>query len=204
MSEPIPQLDTGPEVAPQPDKESTPTDWMMLTDPAWTPEDEESEPPGESLLGGWPMWMDGSWGRFQANPAYRPLGPDSPSDPVDAVLRMMISADYGADALLSVLEDTALEIAIDENGVAVVDRAPDGAACVLVVTAPIHRDRVEAADWRGTHAAEIGEALPESGVDVLLNPNSPASMRLSADALREHLAAEPDEAARGPLQTEIG
>ncbi|MCX2731514.1 type VII secretion system-associated protein [Saccharopolyspora sp. NFXS83] len=192
------------EPAPEPDRESAPTDWMMLTDPAWTPEDEQSEPPGEVLLGGWPMWPDGSWGRFQANPGYRPMNPDSPSDPVDAVLRLMVRDDYGADALLSVLEDTALEIALDENGVAVVDRAPDGVPSVLVVTAPIHRDRVGADDWRGTHAAEIAEALPETGVDVLLNPNSPASMRLSADALREHLASAPDDAAQGPVRTEIG
>lgn len=204
MTEPTPEQDLAAGAAAVPDRETTPTDWMMLTDPAWVPPEEGAEPPREVLLGGWPMWIDGSWGRFQANPAYQPLTPESPSDPVDAVLRIMVREDYGAEALLSVLADTALEIALDEDGVAVLDRSPDGVPSVLVVTAPVHRDRVDAADWRGTNAAEIAGALPESGVDLLLNPNSPASMRLSADALRAHLAADEDEAARGSLRTEIG
>ena len=183
--------------------EPGPSDWLMLTEPTWAPESEDDRPPAELVLGGWPSYPDGSWGRFQANPAYEPTTPDSPTDPVDAVLRLIARDDYGADGLLSVLEGTALEIALDEEGVAIVDRAPDGLPSVLVVTSPTHRERVEAADWLGTDVHEIVEALPESGVDVLLNPNSPASMRLDADALRSFLA-EPEAAGRGRVRTEIG
>ena len=41
------------------------------------------------------------------------------------------------------------------------------------------------------HAAEIGRRAPalEHGVDVLLNPGAPASMRLRADAVR-NIAAD--------------
>ena len=177
-----------------------PTDWLLLTDTEWVPESGE-EPPLERVLGGWATWADGSWGRFQANPAYEPATPDSPTDPVDAVLRMLTRDGRGADELLSVLADTALEIALDANGVALVAEAPDGKPSVLVATATVHRDLVQADGWRATDVHEIAGALPESGVDVLLNPNSPASMRLDADALR-NFSADPDPAAQAEVRTE--
>lgn len=183
--------------------EQAPTDWLLLTDTEWNAQSADDEPPAERVLGGWATWADGSWGRFRANPAYEPATPDSPTDPVDAVLRLLTQDGHGADELLSVLEDTALEIALDADGVALVDEAPDGKPSVLVTTAPLHRDRVQAAGWRATDVHEIAGALPESGIDVLLNPNSPASMRVDADALRGFLA-EPDPAVQGEVRTESG
>lgn len=179
------------------------TDWLMLTDPAWAPRSEDEQPPIEAVLGGWPTYPDGSWGHFLTNPGYEPSTPDSPSDPVDAVLRLIARDDYGADALLSVLADVELGIATDEQSVALVDEAPDGKPSVLVVTSLEHRDRVAAPGWYGTDLSEIVAALPESGVDVLLNPNSPASMRLDADVLRNFLA-ESEPESQGEIRTETG
>ncbi|MER5387741.1 type VII secretion system-associated protein [Saccharopolyspora sp. NPDC002686] len=174
---------------------------MLLTDQNWEPESPDDTVPTELVLGGWPSYPDGSWGLFRANPAYQPTTPDSPTDPVDAVLRAISRHGYGADQLLSVLEGSALEIALDDQGVAILDRAPDGVPSVLVVTSAVHRARSTAADWRGTDIREIVNALPASGVDVLLNPNSQASMRIGADALRAHLA-ESAMAERGEVRTE--
>ena len=176
-----------------------PTDWLLLTDTEWAPEFGE-DPPSERVLGGWATWADGSWGRFRANPAYEPATPDSPTDPVDAVLRMLVRDGRGADELMSVLEDTALEIALDADGVALVAEAPDGKPSVLVATATLHRDLVQADGWRATDMHEIADALPDSGVDVLLNPNSPASMRLDADVFRR-FSADPDPAVQGEIRT---
>ncbi|GLY46804.1 type VII secretion system-associated protein [Lentzea sp. NBRC 102530] len=155
---------------------------LLLIDPA---QDPEQEPPWESVLGAWPVDADGVRGRFQPNPIYQPSVPDGPLDPVDAVLRAMLSDDEAVQELKPALRDVLLSIAVDETSTALVRPGPDGGAVVLVATAHGHRAHVESPAWLDVTVEELAKALPAGGVDVLINSGSPASLRLSADAIRD-------------------
>ncbi|ALG10352.1 type VII secretion system-associated protein [Kibdelosporangium phytohabitans] len=167
---------------------------LLLIDPAWAPDEGSDETPVESMIGAWLVNPDGTCGWFQPNPVYRPANPNSPLDPVDAVLGMIAREETGAAGLLpAVLADMTFGVALDEEGTAIVQLAPDGMPSVLVTTSYGHRDRVEAAGWRNTTLAELAAALPSQGVDVLLNPGASTSMRLLADAVREAAEWKPDQ-----------
>jgi hypothetical protein len=157
---------------------------LLLIDSEWAPTEEAPDPPMEALLGAWLVKPDGVRGRFQPNPVYRPSNPDSPLDPVDAVLGLLARGEIGADQLPAVLCDVVFGVAVDERGIAIVRPAPDGVPAVVVTTAYGHRDRVGAAGWRDVTLAQLADALPARGVDVLLNPGASASMRVLADAIR--------------------
>lgn len=157
---------------------------LLLIDEAWRPTEEEPDPPMTALLGAWEV-EDGQPGRFQPNPVYRPLLPNSPLDPVDAVLRRLPES---ADDLPSVLRTATLAIAVDEQGVALVRPAPDGVPAVLVATAYGHR--LPDVRWADITVRQLAKALP-GGVDVLLNPAGPAPMRLLASAIRDIAARVP-------------
>jgi hypothetical protein len=161
----------------------------FLIDSAWEPTEEGQDTPVTSIIGAWPV-TDGVRGRFQPNPLYLPSTKDSPLDPVDGVLGLLARGEFDPDQLPEVLGDVTLAIALDEQGVAIVRRAPDGAPSVLVTTSYGHRDRVEAAGWRNVTLAQLAEALPARGVDVLLNPGAPRSMRVLADAVRAAAAGQ--------------
>jgi hypothetical protein len=155
----------------------------FLIDPAWQPAEEGELTPVTSVIGAWPV-NDGIRGRFQPNPLYLPSTKDSPLDPVDGVLRLLARGEFDPDRLPEVLSDVVLGIAVDEQGVAIVRRAPDGVPAVLVATSYGHRVRIDAPDWRNVTLVQLAQALPARGVDVLLNPGAPASMRVLADAVR--------------------
>ena len=157
----------------------------LVTTQPWTPTEEQPEPPSEALLGVWLMTPEGNPGRFHPNPDYRPSTPDSPLDPVDAVLRRMADVPDATSDLPQVLAHATFGIALDERGVALVRRAPDFQSVVLVTTAYGHRERVDAPRWRDIGLAQLAKALPARGVDVLLNPGARASMRVPADTIRE-------------------
>jgi hypothetical protein len=69
--------------------------------------------------------------------------------------------------------------------VALVRPAPDGVPSVLVATSFGHRRVADVPHWADITVRQLARALPAQGVDVLLNPGAPASMRLLADAVRE-------------------
>ncbi|GHH56473.1 type VII secretion system-associated protein [Lentzea cavernae] len=158
---------------------------LLLIDPA---QDPEQEPPWEFVLGAWPVDAGGVRGRFQPNPIYRPSAPDGPLDPVDAVLRAMTEDDEAVLELRPTLRDVLLSVAVDETSTALVRPGPDGGAVVLVATAYGHREHVESPAWLDVTVEELAKALPATGVDVLINSGSPASLRLSADAIRDAAA----------------
>ncbi|MER7078172.1 hypothetical protein SAMN02982929_05334 [Saccharopolyspora kobensis] len=160
--------------------------WVFLIDPAWS--GDPRQPPREAVVGGWHVDADGTTGRFHANPDYVPSSPDSPTDPVDAALHLAARGELAAEQLLSVLRDAVFGIAIDDAGDPVVAPAPDGVASMLATTAPAHRERVQVAGWRDATTAELARALPDEGVDVLINPGSAASMRVLAGAVRKAAA----------------
>jgi len=157
---------------------------FMLIDSEWEPTDEAPDPPTEAVIGAWLVSPDGVRGRFQPNPVYRPSKPGSPLDPVDAVLGLLANGEIDADVLPVVLRDVMFGVAVDEQGSAIVRSAPDGAPAILVTTSYGHRARVDAAGWLDVTLVQLAAALPVRGVDVLLNPGAPASMRVLADAIR--------------------
>ncbi|MQY24956.1 type VII secretion system-associated protein [Nocardia aurantia] len=186
----------------------TDPEWVFLIDPAWQPAEEGDRPPAEAVVGGWFVDAAGEVGRFHANPDYEPSTETSPTDPVDATLQLVTQGKAGSDELMSTLREAVVGVAVDEDDNPVVDASPDGVPCVLVTTAPAHRDRIEVQRWAEVHAVELAAALPDEGIDVLLNPGAPASMRLIASAVKEAFEGmpipepEPDFAA--PPEDPIG
>ncbi|WP_424186991.1 type VII secretion system-associated protein [Actinokineospora sp. G85] len=164
--------------APEPDTDGL----LLLIDTAWESTDAEPDPPMTAVLGAWPI-TDGQRGRFQPNPVYAPSTPDSPLDPVDAVLRAA-SRGEPADDLPRLLRDAVLGVAVDAEGDVLVGAAPDGVPSVVVTTAPGHRAPVDAAGWLRADVLWLAEALPERGIDVVLNLGGPAAMRVPAEVIR--------------------
>ncbi|AGM08014.1 hypothetical protein AORI_5431 [Amycolatopsis keratiniphila] len=158
---------------------------LLLLDPEFTLSEEQDHLPPQVILGAWVVDEEGEPSRFHPNPEYRPSTPGSPLDPVDAVLRALADGQDVADQFSVVLRDTVLGIATDDEGVAVIKPAPDGVPSVQVTTSYGHRERVgTGVRWLDVTVEELAAALPRQGVDVLLNPGSPASMRVLADAIR--------------------
>lgn len=169
----------------------TEPEWVFMIDPAWQPTEEGDRPPAEAVVGGWFVDAEGEVGRFHANPDYEPSTPTSPTDPVDASLQLVTQGKAGSDELMSTLREAMVGVAVDEDDNPVIDASPDGVPCVLVTTAPAHRHRVDVSQWADAHMVELVGALPDEGIDVLLNPGAPASMRLLATALKEAFAGVP-------------
>jgi hypothetical protein len=165
--------------------------WALLTDPEWRPESPDEAPPAEAMAGGWLLDATGKPGRFLPNPDFVPVSETSATDPVDAVLRLVARGDAPLDVVIPTLRDAFVEIAVTEDGYLLVGPAPDGAPCVGVVTAGVHRARLPFEHWRQVTAETVLEVLPE-GTDILINPEGPAPFRLLAPALRESFANDPE------------
>ncbi|WP_410650726.1 type VII secretion system-associated protein [Amycolatopsis sp. cmx-4-54] len=157
-----------------------------LVDPAWRPSDEHPVAPLDKIIGVWVADAEGQEPLFRPNPVYVPTEPGAHLDLVDGVLRLLANgAGVGAPQLAAALADALLGIAVDDKGAALVRPAPDGMPSVLVATAPGHRPRVDTPGWRAVTVAKLARFLPGQGVDVLLNPGAPTSMRVSAELIRQ-------------------
>jgi hypothetical protein len=167
---------------------------LLLLDSAWKPADDEADPPPEVIKGAWVKTGEGELGRFFPNPQYRPSSPDTPLDPLDGVLRKLARDEGEAEDLADALRVSTLTIALDDEGAALVETAPDGASAVLVASSPGHEKHATAARWCEVSLGELAAALPAAGVDVLINPGSPVFMRFYADMIRE--IVREDEAAQ--------
>lgn len=167
-------------------------DWAVLLDPAWRPRFPGEPPPRQAMAGGWPLDQQGNPGRFEPNPDFVPATPATPTDPADAVLRLLAEGKAPVDDLITTVRDAVLEIAVSHDGYPLVGPAPDGAPCVAVVTAPLHRRTVDAAQWAQVTAEELLDLLPPN-TDILLNPGGPAPMRLLAGALRDSFARDHEQ-----------
>jgi hypothetical protein len=162
--------------------------WIFMLDPAYQAQSRDEQPPVGAVVGGWYVDDEGVTGLFRPNPDYEPSEPGLPTDPVDAAVQLVVRGDADGDELLDTLGQVVYGVALDEEGNAVVTPAPDDVPSVLVTTAPAHRSRVDASDWADVTVAELAEALPDEGVDVLLNPGADASMRLLAAVVKETVA----------------
>ncbi|MEU6128248.1 type VII secretion system-associated protein [Saccharopolyspora sp. NPDC047091] len=162
--------------------------WFFLLDPAW--EDQEEPPPAAAVVGGWFVEGDGETALFRANPSYEPSRPGLPTDPVDAALQLAVEDRVDGAEVLERLSQVVLGLAVDAEGKAVVTKSPDDALSVLVATSPAHQRRVPDARWVEVTVDELAGGLPEAGLDVLLNPGAPASMRIEAAAIEDAFASE--------------
>ena len=167
--------------------------WFLLMDPAWRPSAENEPPPAEAVVGLWPV-EDGVIGKFRPNPAYVPAGENSPSDPLDVVLWLMLEGQAETWRLQLMLRDSLYDVALNSAGRPLVTTSPDDVPCVVVATGEPHRSRVRAPDWQRVDLVELVEQLAD-GVDVLFNPGGPASVRLTGDFLRETTLLGDDELA---------
>ncbi|WP_394617303.1 type VII secretion system-associated protein [Lentzea sp. JNUCC 0626] len=209
--------------------------WVFLIDPAWQAEQAEvaaaegsepARPPLEAVVGGWFVEQAGETSRFHANPSYEPSKPDSPTDPVDATLQLVVRGEAEAEQLLSTMVEGAFGLAVDSENTPVVVLSPDEVPSVLVATAPVHSRRISenealegVAAWAEVTLEQLVGLLPEEGVDVLLNAGAPSSMRLIVAALRDAVTefgaakgtgadvrteSEDGTATPAPPQTEFG
>jgi hypothetical protein len=134
-------------------------------------------------VGMWPLAEDGSVGRFRSNPEYRPVNEDSPSDPIDALLRLTMRGDAAVEQLQLVLADCLVDQAMNGDGRPLISRSADDVPCAVVATSTPHRARIVSPDWRRAGLDEVVAQLP-AGTDVLINPGGPAAVRLTGDFLR--------------------
>lgn len=158
--------------------------WFVLLDPDWRPSTPEDQPLAEVIVGGWQLDEDGRLGPFEPNPVYMPLSESTPTDPVDALLRLIARGQRDImEQLLSRLRDTVVEIGCGADDEMLIGSAPDGVMCVPVVTASVHKDMVEADQWIPVLGSTLPEIIPP-GIDVLINPGSSTQFRLITTALK--------------------
>lgn len=158
--------------------------WFVLLDPKWQPGGPDAQPPPEAIVGGWMLDADQKAGPFQPNPNYVPGDEQTPTDPTDALLRLIMRGENVGDKLIPTVRDSVVEIAVDEDDQPLLSPAPDGVLSVLVATAPIQRTGSSMDRWWPVVGGRLPEVVPD-GVDILLNPDGPAPFRLSTDALRD-------------------
>lgn len=88
---------------------------------------------------------------------------DVPSDPVDAMLALIVENGADTAELHPVLREAQFQIAMNGDGRPLLVNSPDRHLCVVVTTAEEHRERVFAPDWR---TATLRETLLMSDEDI--------------------------------------
>ncbi|RKT56749.1 type VII secretion system-associated protein [Saccharothrix australiensis] len=160
-----------------------PGDCLLLVNPHWRPAREDVPPPFDAVVGSWPV-EDGKVGRFRVNPGHRPPDEDAPSDPLDAVLRLVQRGGATTAHLQLLLWDTEFDVAVDGSGRPLVTTSPDDVPCVLLVTGEAHRARFPRSDWSRVDLVGLVTLLAD-GTDVLINPDGAAAVRLTGDFIRD-------------------
>lgn len=158
-------------------------DWFVLFDPNWAGDPTQDTPPAEVMVGGWRLEQDGTLGPFRPNPGYRPQTPDTPSDPLDALLRLITAGEDRSDQIIPALTHTVVEIACDDQNEPRTALSPDNIPCVVVVTAEIHKHQLAVPRWLPVLGARLPETVPD-GTDVWFNPGSDHPFRLATTAIR--------------------
>ncbi|NMO56928.1 type VII secretion system-associated protein [Actinoplanes sp. TBRC 11911] len=152
-------------------------DGILLTDPEW------DEPDERAVIGIWPLREDGTTGPFRPNPGYVPRFENSPTDPIDAAVRLAMHGEVEIEQLRELLADSEFWLAFNGDGRPLLVRSPDEVLCVVVATSAVHRDRLFAPDWRTVELFELRAVLPDDA-DVLVNPEGAAWVRLSGGLIR--------------------
>lgn len=180
------------------EQENEPVDaiggYFLLMDPDWESDSEEQLPPLEAIVGLWPLDDDGRVGRFLGNPDHRPRDENSASDPIDALLRLVARGDAAMEQLQLLFRECRFGIAMDEDAKPMMTMSADGKPCVVMATGAPHQQRVTAAHWQDMDLEELDSILLD-GVDVLVNPDGPASTRLACGFIRGTARMTDDELA---------
>ncbi|MBF6228748.1 type VII secretion system-associated protein [Nocardia abscessus] len=158
-------------------------DWFVLFDPHWSGDPTQRTPPVEVMVGGWRLEQDGELGPFRPNPSYLPQTPHTPSDPIDALLRLIAAGESRSDEIIPTLTRTVVAIACDDQNQPRIAFSPDERPCVVVVTAEIHKQYLPVPRWIPVLGSLLPEVVP-SHTDVLFNPSSDHSFRLANNAIR--------------------
>jgi len=164
--------------------------WAFLVDPGWQAENPDQGVPLNAIVGGWLASAGGTVSRFHPNPDYEPTTPGSPTDPVDATLRLVTRGESTSEMLFAVIRESTFAVALDEQETPIVAPSPDNVPSLLVTTAPCHQVRVRAEHWRDVTGTELADLLAAQGVDLLLNPGAPASIRLLGEAFARNVNGE--------------
>ncbi|GIJ50329.1 hypothetical protein Val02_72150 [Virgisporangium aliadipatigenens] len=160
---------------------------VLVVDPAVSA-DRDGAVPLRAVVGRWPVDSGGSIGRFVANPDYLATNAFAPTDPLDAVIRMAADGRVGPECLLLALREGPFDLATDARGRPLLRPAPDGRSCIVLATSGHRRLDSGAARWRRADLTDLVTALPD-GVDLLVNPGSPAVARLGGDLVRNAFLA---------------
>nr|WP_191257673.1 type VII secretion system-associated protein [Amycolatopsis oliviviridis] len=167
--------------------------WFLLMDPAWSPSTGDEPPPIEAVVGLWPL-EEGKVGKFRANPSYTPTDENSPSDPLDAVLRLVLQGRAEAEHIQLMLRDTLFDVAMNGDGRPLATKSPDDILCAVVATGEPHRRRIASPDWRRVDLGELVELI-DGDLDVLFNPAGPAAVRLAGEFLRDTMVMDDERVA---------
>src|SRR5262245_21921638 len=96
-------------------------DRLLLPDPSW----QSGEAPPKGLtVGTWQLDQTGRPGPFEPNPDYVPFDDETPTDPADAVLRLIMRGQDVGDRLIPSVRDAVVEIAMDDQDQPFVTPAP--------------------------------------------------------------------------------
>lgn len=163
--------------------DSTAEGWLFALDPAWTATEAEPVPPTTALVGGCRVRPDGTAGPFEPNPEYQPFDDQTPTDPIDAIIRRIVAGERLSEELRITIEHSLVEIACRTDDQLFTVDAPDGTLCAVMVTAAIQRIGIDAARWKTLVGADLGSIIP-ARVDILINPIGHAPLRLNTDRLR--------------------
>jgi hypothetical protein len=163
---------------------SAPGTWLYAVDPAYDP---AGRVPPEAIVGAWPVDARGEIGRtFQHNPRYRPsaraLELPEPTDPLDAAVQAAATGHAGDGDVAAALLAARLLVPEDDTGAPASVASGTGPA-LCAYSAPAHADRSAWRRWRTVSGRELAAVLPP-GHDVAVNPESAASVRVPAAALR--------------------
>jgi hypothetical protein len=163
---------------------SAPGTWLYAVDPAYDP---DGRVPPEAIVGVWRVDDRGEIGdTFQHNPNYKPsaraLELPEPTDPVDAAIQAAATGRGDDGQVAAALLAARLQVPEGAGGQLLTVPTDDGPA-VRAYSAPAHADRSGWQRWRAVSGRELAAGLPP-GHDVLVNPESSASVRIPGTALR--------------------
>ncbi|WP_233629964.1 type VII secretion system-associated protein [Amycolatopsis sp. WAC 04197] len=169
---------------------------LLLVDQFWYPDEyeyeDEEDRPAEAIIGYWPVSDDGQLGRFSANPGYRPSDEESPSDPLDAVLHLLVDGEARSAHLQVMMAGHTFDVAMNGDGRPMVLKEEDGVMSVVVTTGEPHRERFRSPDVRRTDLAGLVDLIGEDH-DVVLNPGGPSATRLANGFVRSTAEFGADE-----------
>lgn len=154
---------------------------LVLIDPGWDQCDLDRSPPEHLVVGGWDI-VDGVAGPFRPNRGYRPSASNVPTDPIDAILRTIVTGGQLGAELVAAIRNSIVEIGCDEENRPILGAAVDGISCVVVVTAEVQKALIDVDRWIPVRGHILPEIVPPD-TDVLLNPEGAAPFRLCTEIL---------------------